>query len=87
MLSTIKRVAQRTLSTVIAFTVFLFMLPLTLGMMVLMLVVGFAAKATLGRQLKKYQAAADRATETSSPRHPGAAQKQPIEGSYTIVNE
>jgi hypothetical protein len=87
MLATLKHYSHRVLTAATAATVFLFMLPLTLGMMLLMLILSIFARASLKRHL---QPAGDRQQHAGGkkPRDskPGERpQKPPIEGTYTVL--
>lgn len=87
MLATIKHISSRVLRSVTAATVFLFMLPLTLGMMLLMLLLGIFARASLNRQLQR-AGVQPQQTGGKKPRNPKPAerpQKPPIEGTYTVL--
>ena len=88
MLTKIKHLAARGLNSITAVVVFAVMLPLTLGMLLLMLLVGIATRASLRGQLRKQNTDADRhsSVRQSTPAAANKNQKPPIEGSYTVVD-
>lgn len=85
MLNKIKHYVARGASSLIGTAVFIFMLPLTLSMMLLVLLLGVAAKATLANRLRK--SGVDVNNIYSQAQKKASGQKPPIEGSYTIVDK
>ena len=87
-LNKITRFAIRVLSAIAGTAIFVFMLPLTLGMMMLMVLFSIVTKATPGSRLHKSPVHVSRQKKTrpSAPTA-DAPQKPPIEGSYTVIDK
>lgn len=77
MLKTIRQYAFKGLSFTAAIAVFLFTLPLTLGLMLLMLFTGAVTIATLRYRISK----------TVKQKPVTNPKKAPIEGSYTVIDK
>jgi len=85
----IKIFLTKALSSVIAISLFIIMLPLTIGISVLMLFTGLITFATLRYQLRKRVTNTNNNSETQATKSQtkDAVQKPPIEGSYTVIDK
>ena len=89
MLDTIKQLMVRGMSTLAAIMMFVIMLPVTIGLMLIMLVTGAAAVATLRHRLRKAGVNVGWQNESSGSGSQSAEsfEKPPIEGSYTVIQK
>ncbi|OED35129.1 hypothetical protein AB833_31305 [Chromatiales bacterium (ex Bugula neritina AB1)] len=89
MLIKLKHYAARAISSIVALVVFLFMLPLTLGMMLLMFLVGIATVATMRYRLHNSQGPVKWPNGSKPDGTPATSHshKAPIDGSYTVIDE
>ena len=87
MLGKIKVYAGRGLSSLAAATMFVVMLPVTFGLMLMMLAAGVVTFITMRHRLRK------NGVEINWPQKPTVdtttegAEKPPIEGTYTVVRD
>ena len=85
MLAKIRRATARGISSLSGVAVFVILLPITVAMMLVMLLFGFAARLLITGRLRKSMAEhADLAKAAKKPANSG--QRQPIEGSYRVID-
>ena len=89
MSDTIKLFIARGMSSIAAIAMFVIMLPVTIGLMLIMLVAGAATLATVRHRLRKagvnvgWQSANDAKEQQTA----NNLDKPPIEGSYTVIQK
>ncbi len=90
MLGTIRQYAGNGLSAIAAAVAFVVMLPVTIGLMLIMLLAGAVTLATVRhRLLQKSSASADWPHPAGKPDAGPESKRQnpPIEGSYTVISK
>lgn len=89
MFTPIKQIVAKGLSGLAAFAFLLITLPLTLGMMLLVLIGGVLTMATLRHRMNStgYTGPARRGQPHSETSQSDSPLKPPIEGSYTVIDK
>ncbi len=89
MSDTIKLFVARGVSSVAAIAMFVVMLPVTIGLMLIMVVAGAATLATVRHRLRKAGVNVDWQSDNNANAEQTAnhMDKPPIEGSYTVIQK